>query len=88
MRGFEQTKRIADTIALLLDTPIDERGESLLHYFCRIHCLTPPRRSRAIYDIVVASGHAKNFPCAVDFVVRWLKDWPGVEIDIGTLVVD
>lgn len=73
----------ADIIAGLLDLPVDAQGESLRDYFCRLHGLVSPRRSRAIFDVLIASGYARNFPAAVEFVRVWLKEWPGAGIELA-----
>lgn len=77
-----EIKRRAEIAGEILQLPADAGGETLLQLFCRLQNLPPPRRTRAVFDVLVRNGRARNFPHAVTAVVDWLRDTPGVEINL------
>ncbi len=65
----------ADLLAVILEAPFAEGSDTYLAHFCRLKQIVPPRRSRAIFDVLVTAGKAKDFPAAQEVVKTYLRDY-------------
>ena len=62
-------------LARLLELPFSESADTCLSHFCRLKSLVLPRRARAIFDVLVKAGLAKDFTQAREIVKNYVRDF-------------
>ena len=76
-RGLENVghQDEAEILSIILSQPYSAGAEPCLLHFCRLKGVEPPRRGRAIFDVLVKAGQAKDFQAARAQVVAYLRDY-------------
>lgn len=66
----------ADLLSAILEQPAFAGDpEACIYHFCRLKQIAAPRRARAVFDVLVVAGKAKDFQTARESVKNYLIDY-------------